>query len=333
MNQTRLLALVIAAIVAIAGGWYFGRGSLPTQRAAIETGKLMFPDLTTTLPDARRIEITRKGKITAIELKNNVRGVADRGGYPVEEPKLRGLLTALTELRLTEPRTTDPQEFNRLGVEDPTADKAGTANLLRVLDAKGEPIVSVIVGHRRMRTQGNVPEEVYVRKPGDNQSWLAEGSLQADADPQVWLNRAIINISRALITKVVATKNGATIRTHPRWWRENESHAAGQTIPSWKTTKSTMSPARSENLTFQDVKPASEPIEDKIDEFAILHPTDWTSRSRSITSARIRGPASLSPHQTAASPEAELTQCRNSLPGLLRPVRGKINRWIRLLTI
>ena len=45
-----------------------------------------------------------------------------------------------------------------------------------------------------MRTQGNVPEEIYVRRPDDNQSWLAEGSLQADADPQLWLDRDIMNI-------------------------------------------------------------------------------------------------------------------------------------------
>jgi len=211
MNQTRLLALVVAAVIAIAGGWYFGTSTEPAQRAAMDTGRLMFPDLTAKLKDARRIEITSKGKVTVIELKNGVWGVADRGGYRVQESKLRGLLTTLTELRVVEPRTEDPAQFGRLGVEDPTTEKEGTANLLRVLNDKGEPIVALIVGHRRMRTQGNVPEQVFVRLPGNNQTWLADGGLQADADPQVWLDRDIINIAHGLITKVVATKNGETI--------------------------------------------------------------------------------------------------------------------------
>ena len=60
-------------------------------------------------------------------------------------------------------RTTDPAEFSRLGLEDPATDKNGTANLLRVLDGDGKPIVAVIVGHRRMRTQGNVPETIFIR--------------------------------------------------------------------------------------------------------------------------------------------------------------------------
>src|SRR5665213_3035371 len=110
MSQTRLLALVLAAVLAVAGGWYFGTATQPVQHASIDNGKLMFPDLTAKLKDARRIEITSKGNTTAIELKNGVWGVADRGGYPVLETKLRGLLTGLTELRLAEPRTTDPAE-------------------------------------------------------------------------------------------------------------------------------------------------------------------------------------------------------------------------------
>ena len=56
-----------------------------------------------------------------------------------------------------------------------------------------------------MRTQGNVPEQVYVRRPDDNQTWLAEGSLQVDADPQLWLDRDIMNIDHARIASVAVT--------------------------------------------------------------------------------------------------------------------------------
>jgi hypothetical protein len=103
-----------------------------------------------------------------------------------------------------EARTTDPTQFNRLGLEDPNG-KEGSSNLLRLLDASGKPVVALIVGHRRVRTQGNVPEQVYVRRPDDNQTWLAEGSLQVDADPQLWLDRDIMNIDHASIASVAVT--------------------------------------------------------------------------------------------------------------------------------
>ena len=262
MSQNKLIILVIAAILALAGGWYFGTSTEPVEKSAIDSGRLMFPDLAAKLKDARRIEITNKGKTTVIEDKNGVWGVADRGGYPVQESKLRGMLTALTELRLTERRTSDPAEFSRLGVEDPTKETTGTASLLRVLDGKGEPILAVIVGHRRMRTQGNVPEEVYVRAPNDNQAWLADGSLQADVDPQAWLNRDIVNISHTLITKVVATKDGQTIELT----RDGDKLKVTQPseYPKLDDYKLEDVGRALENLTFQDVKPASEPIGDKI---------------------------------------------------------------------
>jgi hypothetical protein len=268
MNQTRLLALVLAAILAVAGGWYFGTSTEPAERASIDNGKLMFPDLTAKLKDARRLEITSKGKTTVIELKNGVWGIADRGGYPVQDSKLHSMFATLTELRLVEPRTTDPAEFSRLGVEDPTGDpkgeKDGTANLLRVLDGDGKPIVSVIVGHRRTRTQGNVPEQTYVRLPGDNQTWLADGGLQADADPQVWLDRDIMNISHTLITKVVATKDGQTVELT----RDGDKLKVTQPAeyPKLEDYKLDDVGRALENLTFQDVKTDKEPIGDKVGE-------------------------------------------------------------------
>jgi hypothetical protein len=122
--------------------------------------------------------------------------------YPVQETKLRGMLTGLTELRLAEPRTSDRAEFSRLGVDDPNG-PASTADLLRLVDASGKPVVALIVGHRRVRSQANVPEEVYVRRPDENRSWLAEGSLQVDADPSSWLDRNVMNVGHDRIASVV----------------------------------------------------------------------------------------------------------------------------------
>ena len=57
-----------------------------------------------------------------------------KGGYPVRQDKVRELLVGLTELRLTEPRTANPDMLDRLGLDDPTRE-GSTATLLRVPDA------------------------------------------------------------------------------------------------------------------------------------------------------------------------------------------------------
>lgn len=210
MSPRGLLLLVVLGVAALGGGYWFGTATQPRQEIAVDTGKLMFPDLASRLKNATRIEIASQGKTATIALKDGTWGLADRGGYRVTDSKLRGMLTALTELRLVEPRTTDPAQFARLGVEDPgTPDAKST--LLKVLDAQGKPILEVIVGHRRVRTQAKVPETVYVRRPGDNQAWLAEGNLQADADPQLWLDRDIMNIDHKRVGAVTVKRGETTL--------------------------------------------------------------------------------------------------------------------------
>jgi hypothetical protein len=202
MKARSVAVLVALAVVAVAGGWYFGAATTPGEQTTVAGGKLMFPDLAPKLLQVSRIEITHQGKPTVIEKRpDGGWGIASMHDYPVQEAKLRGMLTALTELRLAEPRTTDPAEFARLGLDDPD-NAASTADLLRLVDADGKPVAALIVGHRRVRSQADVPEEVYVRRPDENQTWLAEGSLQVDADASLWLDRNVMNIAHDRVASV-----------------------------------------------------------------------------------------------------------------------------------
>ncbi|MEJ0017242.1 MAG: DUF4340 domain-containing protein [Acetobacteraceae bacterium] len=261
MSPRALLALVVLGVIAIAGGWYFGVAERPAEQRSVDAGRLMFPDLAPRLQDAARIEITHLGKTTVIAKTGQSWGLVDRGGYPVQPGKLRTMLTTLTELRLVEPRTTNPEQYARLGVEDATG-PTGTSNLLRVLDASGKPIVAVIVGHRRVRTQGNVPEQVYVRRPGESQSWLAEGGLQADADPQLWLERDIMNIGHDRIAGVAVTHGEETLDLalddKKLVLKKPEEH------PPLDDYKLDDVGRALELLTFQDVQPDAAPVGDKI---------------------------------------------------------------------
>jgi hypothetical protein len=265
MRPRTLLILIVLGVIAVAGGWYFGTAQEPTGQQAFNAGKLMFPDLAPQLQSAARIEIVHQGKTTAIVKHGDSWGLEDRGGYPVQPSKLRGMLTALTELRLVDPRTTDPAEFNRLGLEDPNG-KTAESNLLRVLDAAGKPTAVLIVGHRRVRTQGNVPEQVFVRRPDDNQTWLAEGSLQVDADPQLWLDRDIMNIDHARIATVAVTDGDAKLELT----RDGQKLAMQQPSdhPPLDDYKLDDVDRALELLTFQDVQTDKQPVGDKLGQSA-----------------------------------------------------------------
>lgn len=205
----RTVWLALAGIIVLAGGWYFGPGANSDSRVVVPTGTLVFPGLAGKLQNAAMIEISNKGKTLRIARGKDFWGLADRGGYKVQQDKLREMLTGLTELRISEPRTSDPTQYDRLGVDDP-AGANSTANLLRVLDADGKPMAELITGHRRVRTAGNLPETLYIRRPGEAQSWLAEGRVQVDADPQLWFERDIVNIPLDRVA-TVTSRRGDTL--------------------------------------------------------------------------------------------------------------------------
>jgi hypothetical protein len=203
--RTTLILAVLAAVVVLAG-WYAGMrpGRLPV-REQVRAGQPAFPGIAPKLAAATRVEIKRTGEDVVLERHGNVWGVADDSGYPAQPGKVHGVLAGIAELRLVEPRTADPAQYNRLGVEDPDQPKTDSA-LVKVADATGAPIATLIVGHRRASGGPDLPEQVFVRRPGDAQSWLAEGKLPIDGDALMWLDRDIVNIDHTKVASVAVDR-------------------------------------------------------------------------------------------------------------------------------
>ena len=261
MKLRTAVILAIAGVVVIGLGWQFGTRTQPAEQTTVAAGTLVFPDLAPKLQQAARVEITHAGQTLVITKGAEKWGLADRGGFPVQQDKLRELLTGLTELRLTEPRTSDPTQFSKLGIEDPQPATANS-NLLRVLDKDGKAIVELIVGHRRVRTQGNLPEDIYVRRPGDNQSWLAEGRLPVDADPQLWFDRDIANIDHSKIAAVTVHRGDAVLE----FGRDADKLVLKSPTdhPKLDDYKVEDVGRALETLTLTDVKPAAQEPGDKL---------------------------------------------------------------------
>lgn len=174
----------------------------------ITPGALAFQGLAPRLAGAQRLEIRRGMQSTTLVRQGNAWTISETHGHPARPERIRETLTGLTELRLAEERSSDPAQWSRLGVEDPAAPNS-TATLLRVLDGQGGVIAEAILGRRRMRTQGNQPEGVYFRRPGENRAWLAEGRLGAEADPSLWLNRDLASLAPARLRRVEIGRTGA----------------------------------------------------------------------------------------------------------------------------
>lgn len=208
MRRGRILLVAAALLVGAGGIAVVVLEREPPRREAAIIGAPVFPDITPRLAAAERIEIRRHDGTVTLVRRDGVWGIAERDHYPARPDRVREVFTGLADLRLIEERTGNPDLFARLGLEDVTV-AGGTSLLLRVTDGQGTVIAELIVGRRRIRTAGNLPEAVYIRRPGENRTWLAEGALRLDADPMLWVEREILDIKRQRIARVTARRAGA----------------------------------------------------------------------------------------------------------------------------
>lgn len=257
MNRRTLLLLSGTAVVAVGGAMLLTPANQPPPSPA--GAALAFPGLAQRLQAAAKIEATRHDGTLDITRRGETWVLPAKGGYPVRQEKVRELLTGLTELRLTEQRTSNPEMLDRLGLEDPT--RAGaTSTLLRVLDAQGGVIAELVIGRRRVRTQGNVPESAYVRRPNESQAWLAEGRIPVDGDAQLWLDRDIANLPRERVRRVAVARSGQPPLVLTRAGDADAKLQLAEPADAPPTEETALDEIGRafEFLTFLDVKPEAE---------------------------------------------------------------------------
>ena len=213
MQTKGAIGLVAAAAVSVvvAAAVAFSGGSAPIDP---RVGKPVLPEL-----------VTKPGEIAKIVLKHGAATisliapgadsgtawtVAEKGNYPADREKIRKLLLGLATIAYVEPKTAKPDLYPRLQVEDPGAQKS-QSTLVEVDDAKGAVLGTVIVGRRRIDELGGGNDGVYVRLPGEAQSWLARGTLDLETDTVQWLDRRVVDIDQKRIAQAVLTHDGETL--------------------------------------------------------------------------------------------------------------------------
>jgi hypothetical protein len=252
MTARNSAILVAIACVVLALGLYFGTGSRE-QRDQVAQGTLAFPDLPAKLAGAASLDVTHHGAPLVIARKGDAWVLPSKSDYPARPAKMREVLTALSELTLLEPRTSDPSEYGRLGVED--AGKDADSTQIRVLDGGGGVIAGLIVGHQRAATGGG--DTMYVRKPGEARAWLAKGGLSVDADPLQWLDQDIVTVTHDKVARISVAGDGAPME----FARDGASvkMTAPADHPKLDQIKLDELARVLENLTLTDVKPRPAP--------------------------------------------------------------------------
>jgi hypothetical protein len=182
MSRQRLLVLMVAALVAIAGALY-----LSTQRNLPRDihGQALLPSLAGELDTVTSLSV-RKGSAApvTVQKQGDQWTVAERANYPADVAKVHKLVLALSEAKIREEKTSDPTNYAVIGVENPTQPNATGAQIeLTAKDGK----LAVIVG--KSTGQGS-----FVRRAGEKVSYSVEPAISVEAEPRYWIDTRLLDV-------------------------------------------------------------------------------------------------------------------------------------------
>lgn len=162
-------------------------------------GGLLLPDLGEDLDRVTRVSVVGAGSAPVATLERGEDGswsVAEKDGYPADTEKVRQTLISLAEARIVEPKTANPDFYDRLGVEGVESEAAGG---VAVTLTGAEMPVNVIVGD----TEGT--SQVYIRETDQAQSFLVDRNPDVGNETTDWLATEILTIPGARMARVTVT--------------------------------------------------------------------------------------------------------------------------------
>jgi len=184
------LAVLVAAI-SYSSGNRWSRGQVGGAKLA--------PALASGRGQIAAVTVTQGGATLTIEAgKDNRWSLKERGGYPADSDKVRTLLVKLAQAELVDAKTSKPDRYALLELEDPKGKDAKSRGL-KLLDAKGSVVLDVIAGKKRPEAFGPGKSGTYVRVGTDPQTWLANAEIEPSADVRSWIKPGVLETDEAKI--------------------------------------------------------------------------------------------------------------------------------------
>lgn len=161
-------------------------------------GAALFPDLSPQLEAVTSISVSGPDGTVTAEIDDANWTVPALDGYVAEPTVVRSVLTGLAGLRLAEAKTATPALHGMLGVAGPDEEDARGHRIV-LTDARGNVIADLIVGDPGRIGPG--PSR-YVRRPAEDQVWLAHGAIDIPDAAINWVDRRIVDIPASEIEEV-----------------------------------------------------------------------------------------------------------------------------------
>ena len=169
-----------------------------------KSGQLLFPQLLSMVNELNEVVVETKDQTVTLMREENAWTVKEKAGYRADVEKVKQTIIGLAELRILEPKTKNRDLYDRLGLQDKEQD--GSPSTTVTLKTPNNPEAAlVIVGNTRPAKGNPRMSDIYVRQPGDTQTWLVMGNLPLEKVAGEWLDKEITALTSKRVHRVTVT--------------------------------------------------------------------------------------------------------------------------------
>jgi hypothetical protein len=178
----------------------------------------------------------------------------ERDGYPVAFETVKQTLLGLAEMSVLERKTDNPELYDRIGVEDPEVEGSESIQFT-LLGETGSALAAVVVGDA-----GPSRGTRYVRRAGEEVSWLVRLDLVPERRASFWLERELIEVEPARVRSVTITHPDGEQVVVAKEAREDVAWVLRDVPEDREPLNATIGRTLAgalENLTLEDVRAAA----------------------------------------------------------------------------
>lgn len=185
--MTPKLFTVLAATAFVSlGAAVFTYNSKASWATGDIKGEKLFPALTEKMQQLDQLRLKQGDKVLTLKKKEDNWVISEKNDYPLKKEPVRSLLYQLAQAELIEPKTRKQDRYHLLELEDPSKKDAKSVEV-SLFDKEDKTLAQVILGKKRWDAFGSSKSGVYVRKPGNDQTWLSSANLSPSLDVKEWV--------------------------------------------------------------------------------------------------------------------------------------------------
>jgi len=194
MTPKHFAALAAAATVCLVAAILVYSTSVPWTQATPQ-GVALFETLRRNAPEIARIEVEQGGNKLTLARKGQDWLLKEREDFPASPEKVRAFLVSMANADLVEAKTRKKDRYALLSLEDPQG-KNASSRLVRLIDDKGSTVAEAIIGKKRTDAFGSGKGGTYVRRPGEDLSWLVDTEINAGVQLRDWVKLRLFETPR-----------------------------------------------------------------------------------------------------------------------------------------